>query len=86
MTTSMEAFASAHADAELTPLKPSAALGPVLATPAYVAYATGVAVSFTLGIISDAVGHTEADEFAADDLEAGSSADELIRTRIDGLR
>lgn len=86
MTRSIEDFANANADATLRPLETSAALGPVLATPAYAAYATGVAVTFTLGLISDAVGHTEADEFVTDDLEQGASADQLIATRVDGLQ
>lgn len=86
MSQSIEQFANARADSSLRPLQASKALGPVLATPAYGAYATGLAVSFTLGVISDAVGHTEADEFTTDGLEDGSSADQLIRARVDGLR
>lgn len=86
MSLLIEQFANAHADSSLRPLEASKALGPVLATPSYAAYGAGVAVAFTLGIISDAVGHTEADEFGTEGLENGASADQLIHARVANLR
>ncbi|ONI61197.1 hypothetical protein ALI44B_12010 [Leifsonia sp. ALI-44-B] len=86
MTNSIESFANDFADSTLRPLELSPAVGPVLATPAYAAYATGVAVTFTLGIISDAVGYTDADDVLDGDTPEGASADQLIRARIDGLQ
>lgn len=86
MTNSIESFANDLADSTLRPLELSPAVGPVLATPAYAAYGTGLVVSFTLGIISDAVGHTDADDLSADELPEGASAEQLIQARIDGIR
>jgi hypothetical protein len=83
----VEACANRYADEVLSPLQLSSAVGPVLATPAYAAYGTGVAVAFTLGLISDAVHHGDGDEVSTtDQVPTGASAGQLVEARLNGIK
>lgn len=82
----VEAMANSHADDVLSPLQLSSAVGPVLATPAYAAYGTGVAAAFTLGLISDAVHHGDGDEVSTEAVPTGASAGQLVEARLNGIK
>lgn len=84
---SVESFANENVDGVLNPLQVSSALGPVLATPAFAAYAATAAVAFTAGIISDAVESHHADEVSlTGPVPSAGSASELLGLRVTSIR
>lgn len=81
----VETFANTHADDLLEPLQVSTAVGPVLATPAYGAYVTGIAVTFGLGVLSDICCQHDEDE-ATGPAPQGASAGQLLDQRVTNLK
>lgn len=83
---SVESFANEHADNVLNPLQVTTALSPVLATPAYAAYAGVAGLAFTAGLISDAVeSHHAAEAKPAGPVPNNGSVGQLLGMRVDAI-
>ncbi|WP_298183143.1 hypothetical protein [Saccharomonospora sp.] len=83
----VEKFANSTADETLSPLQVGAAVGPVLATPAYAGYAAGAGVVFTLGLITDLVENHHASEVSpTGPVPESGSVDELLGMRVDSIK